>query len=208
MIHAEQAKADRRVQRTRKLIREAFIALTIEKGFAAVTVRDITEHAEVNRATFYRHYLDKFDLLDQYAEEVYQLLDTPDVAPAPTSAGQSSAGAEHLPAGMVQMFEHVRAHAQFYRVMLGKNGDPGFAEKIQHYIEKRLRQSLPDTQLGQPFAELYLGYVASGSIGVIRWWLEHERPYSPAEMAALALRLSTADRGAVLGHESAFQAKG
>lgn len=204
MTHSEQANADRRVQRTRKLIQEALLELTVQKGFAAVTVRDITTYAGVNRATFYRHYQDKFDLLDQYAQEVYQLLDTLDEAKA--SADHKSAGSEKLPTGMVKMFEHIRAHAKFYRVMLGKNGDPGFGGKIQRYIQKRIRQSLPVALHTQPLAELYLSYVSSGSVGALLWWLEHDIPYSPAEMAAVSIRLSAADLGAVLGQDSHFQA--
>jgi AcrR family transcriptional regulator len=60
---AQDQTEDLRVRRTRKTLQEALIALTIEKGFAAVTVRDITERAMVNRSTFYRHYLDKYELL-------------------------------------------------------------------------------------------------------------------------------------------------
>jgi AcrR family transcriptional regulator len=200
VTHSDQAHADRRVQRTRKLLQDAFIEMTIRKGFAAVTVRDITEHAGVNRATFYHHYQDKFDLLDQYAQEVYQLLETPDEPPTSTLADRESANTDsaRLPAGMVRLFEHIRTHAVFYRVMLGKNGDPGFGGKIQRYIEKRLRQSLPHALLGQPLTELYLNYVSSGSVGVVLWWLEHEDTYSPATMAAVAMRLSAADRRAVL----------
>ena len=191
MTHSEMASQDRRVQRTRKLLQEALIELTIQKGFAAVTVRDITEYAQVNRATFYRHYQDKFDLLDQYAQEVYQLLDAPIEAVAPL---------RDETAGLVKMFEHIRAHAKFYRVMLGKNGDLAFARKIQHYVEKRLSQSLPDALLHEkPLAELFLSYVSSASVGVVLWWVEHEMPCSPTEMATVCLRLSAADLGAVLG---------
>ena len=50
---------DLRVRRTRKLLQQALIEGTVEKGFAALTVRDITGRAMVNRSTFYRHYLDK-----------------------------------------------------------------------------------------------------------------------------------------------------
>jgi AcrR family transcriptional regulator len=198
VTHSKQARQDRRVQRTRKLLQEALIELTIRKGFAAVTVSDITEYAEVNRATFYRHYQDKFDLLDQYAQEVYQLLDATAEAESPT--GNEAGGSEQPTAGLVKMFEHIRAYAKFYRVMLGKNGDPAFARKIHQYVEKRLRQSLPDALLREkPQVELYLSYVSSASVGVVLWWLEHEVPYSPAEIAAVCVRLSAADLGAVLG---------
>src|SRR5258708_1039661 len=66
-------KEDLRVQRTRKLLQQALIELTVEMGFAAVTVRDITRRAMVNRSTFYRHYLDKYDLLNQYMADVQAL---------------------------------------------------------------------------------------------------------------------------------------
>ena len=89
------SKDDLRVQRTRKLIQNALIDLTIAKGFAAVTVRDITSYAKINRATFYRHYLDKFDLVDQYAQDVYHLLDEPN------EAGSSAEG-------LTRLFEHIQ----------------------------------------------------------------------------------------------------
>ncbi|MBA3872687.1 MAG: TetR family transcriptional regulator, partial [Anaerolineae bacterium] len=57
---------DVRIQRTRQLLQQALIDLTVEMGFAPITVRDITQRARVNRSTFYRYYLDKYDLLNQY----------------------------------------------------------------------------------------------------------------------------------------------
>lgn len=53
---------DLRIRRTRKLLMQALIKLTVEKGFAAITVQDIANRAMVNRATFYRHYLDMPEL--------------------------------------------------------------------------------------------------------------------------------------------------
>ena len=73
MAQNKQPIEDLRVRRTRKLITQALIELTIEKGFAALTVQDIADRAMVNRATFYRHYLDKHDLLDKYMQEVHEL---------------------------------------------------------------------------------------------------------------------------------------
>ncbi len=58
----EREKLDPRVKRTRNLIFRAFSELLAEKGFQAVTVRDIAERAEINRATFYAHFTDKYDL--------------------------------------------------------------------------------------------------------------------------------------------------
>jgi len=56
-------KNDPRILRTRQLIVDAFISLTSEKDFNQITVRDIAEKATINRATFYAHFEDKFELL-------------------------------------------------------------------------------------------------------------------------------------------------
>ncbi|GHO42137.1 TetR/AcrR family transcriptional regulator [Ktedonospora formicarum] len=55
---------DPRVKRTRQLLQQSFLELLQEKGFASVTIQDITERATINRATFYAHYTDKYMLLD------------------------------------------------------------------------------------------------------------------------------------------------
>ncbi len=65
-------KIDPRVKRTRALIETAFGALLAEKGFSAITVQDITERAEINRATFYAHFTDKFALLESYIQKVFR----------------------------------------------------------------------------------------------------------------------------------------
>lgn len=54
---------DRRVRRTRAALRKALVELVLDKGFQAVTVEEITERADIGRATFYAHYRDKEDLL-------------------------------------------------------------------------------------------------------------------------------------------------
>jgi AcrR family transcriptional regulator len=66
--------ADRRVQRTRQALRQAFIEVVREKGFAATSIQDITERANLNRGTFYLHFTDKYMLLDAFLREDFQHL--------------------------------------------------------------------------------------------------------------------------------------
>ena len=68
----ETEKLDPRVRRTRQLLEQAFIDLIQEKGFQAISVQDITEHAGVNRATFYAHFQDKYALLDNFIREGFR----------------------------------------------------------------------------------------------------------------------------------------
>jgi AcrR family transcriptional regulator len=67
-----QEKLDPRVKRTRSLIEQAFMELLDEKDFQSITVNDITERAEVNRATFYAHFTDKYALLGHVIRQSFR----------------------------------------------------------------------------------------------------------------------------------------
>ncbi|WP_339296986.1 TetR/AcrR family transcriptional regulator [Paenibacillus sp. FSL R5-0623] len=60
----QNTKVDPRIIRTRKLLMDAFTKLTQKKGFKDITIKDITDEANINRATFYSHFQDKYDLID------------------------------------------------------------------------------------------------------------------------------------------------
>ncbi len=65
-------KLDPRVKRTRHLLEQAFFEVASEKGFQSVSVQDITEKAGVNRATFYDHFTDKYELLDYSVRQSFR----------------------------------------------------------------------------------------------------------------------------------------
>src|SRR5437868_4937351 len=69
-----EVKVDRRKQRTRRMLREALISVILEKGYDAVTIQDITERADLRRATFYLHYKDKDELLMTVLQETFDEL--------------------------------------------------------------------------------------------------------------------------------------
>ena len=64
-----QSKTDPRILRTRKLIMDSFIELSSKKEFKAITVKDISTEAMINRATFYYHFEDIYDLLEKVLSE-------------------------------------------------------------------------------------------------------------------------------------------
>jgi len=67
----EEAKLDPRVKRTRSLILRSFEGLLAEKGFESISVQDVTDKAEINRATFYAHFADKYALLDYSISQMF-----------------------------------------------------------------------------------------------------------------------------------------
>ena len=68
----EEEKLDPRVKRTRRLILQAFGDLLAEKSFDAVSVQDVTDRAQINRATFYAHFQDKYELLDYWVSQMFR----------------------------------------------------------------------------------------------------------------------------------------
>ena len=67
----EEEKLDPRVKRTRGLILQAFAGLLAERNFESISVQDVTDKAEINRATFYAHFPDKYALLDYFISQMF-----------------------------------------------------------------------------------------------------------------------------------------
>lgn len=174
---------DLRVRRTRKMLQEALIELTVEKGFAAVTVRDITERAMVNRSTFYRHYVDKYDLLEQYMTSLGEMVG--DAAVAAEKASPTTS--EKVPSGLLVLVKHVQEYADFYRIMLGQNGDPLFTLRFRKMSEDRFRYVFAllggETDPNAPPIDMKLHYISCAAVGAILWWLENDQPCAPEQLA-------------------------
>lgn len=67
---------DRRVKRTKKLLRDSLFTLLQEKSINEITVTELTEVADINRATFYFYYTDIFDMLDQIQNDAYEIFES------------------------------------------------------------------------------------------------------------------------------------
>jgi AcrR family transcriptional regulator len=188
---------DLRIRRTRKLLLQSLIELTVEKGFGAITVRDITERAMVNRSTFYRHYLDKYDLLNQYFEELQAQIS--EAAQLAESASQTSS--EKVPSGLLVLVRHVQEYADFYRVMLGQNGDQLFTQRFRQMAETRYRVLFArfgaGTDPNAPPIDMKLNYISCASIGAFLWWLENAQPCTPEQLATWLGQLSLTSAGFV-----------
>jgi AcrR family transcriptional regulator len=72
-LNKHEEKLDPRVRRTRGLILQSFSDLLASKSFDSISVQDVTEKAQINRATFYKHYVDKYALLDEWVQQQFRL---------------------------------------------------------------------------------------------------------------------------------------
>jgi AcrR family transcriptional regulator len=193
---SHEAPTDLRIRRTHHFLQEAMIELISEKGFEAITVGDITERAMINRATFYRHYQDKYDLVAKIFEETADYL-VEHMKPFHKDSGQM--GTENPPEIWVQVFEHVAEYARLYRALLGKNGSSWFAARVREHIiklvlenERRWKQPVEPRQQINPAMpqELPVVQLSHVLIGTIVWWLESEKSYTPRQMATWFCRFA------------------
>ena len=191
-------KMDRRAVRTRRALREALIALILEKGYEAITVQEITDRADLNRGTLYLHYRDKQDLLLSSINDVYDELLAQFTPISPQNLSMEIP--EHH---LTIVFRHVAANANYYRVMLGEHGVPAFITRLRHLISQvsldrleALRKLVP----ARPFpSELVAGFSGGAVIGVIEWWLENDMPMTPEELARYTLQLTVSGLYPTLG---------
>src|SRR4029453_6969780 len=104
------ARTDRRVRRTRELLRRALLSLVQEQGYERITVQDILDRADVGRSTFYAHYRDKDDLLLSGFEDIRAALATE------REEAEHGAGAKReLLQPLLIVFRHVEAHRHFWQ---------------------------------------------------------------------------------------------
>lgn len=180
---------DLRVRRTRKLLTQALIEGTMEKGFAALTVRDITRRAMVNRSTFYHHYLDKYDLLEQHLNEIYEVLEEGEFI------------GEGRPEGIIDeeiigLFKQIQQFPDFYRVMLGPQADAFLSQRFRQQTQQRVlayfHQTFPEAASDPDTLPLDLKFttIASAGCSALGWWLEQERPSPPEQFAHWLQQLS------------------
>jgi AcrR family transcriptional regulator len=171
----KEKRPDLRIQRTRHFIKEAFLDLLAEKEYDAITIQAVTEHAMVNRATFYLHYVDKQDLLNQCIEDVLQELETFQKSHQP-----------HMQ-NVIYLFDHVAQHAHFYTIMLADLHLPIFIARLSAILHESFSQALvqfqPDEEQFRASKEVLISYLTGAHLSVLIWWLNHEMAYTSQHMA-------------------------
>ncbi len=125
-------RIDPRVQRTRKLLEQAFIEVLNEKGFQDMTIQDITDRATVNRATFYAHFEDKYDLLDSFIRRQVSEVLASNVPPAPAFT------LERLQQIVVTMLEFLLPIHQHCSPTDRQQMTPMLASAVQEELQKYL----------------------------------------------------------------------
>ena len=189
-------KEDRRAQRTRRLLHQAVISLMKEKRYNSITVQDIIDRADVGRSTFYAHYQDKEDLVNNNLEEMMEELSQP-------LTGLNLDSQQIIPG--LALFEHIQENRHVFEAMGGGQGLDMLLEKGLFYWEKRveaqLQSLLTEGQTPEVPISLLADYVSGAFMTFIKWWLDNRLPCSAKRMDEMFQQLVMPGVRVALGRE-------
>jgi AcrR family transcriptional regulator len=169
---------DPRVRRTRRLLREALVALILKKDFASISIKEITERAEVAYITFYRHYesLDQLlmEVLDEGLGELMTRIET--------LAKQSDTS--NLETEGMLIFEYVGQKADLFHILFKSQSVTRVRKKVLRNIAVTFQKScVPLARSNNPVTvNILSNHIATSLLALIEWWLDNKMIPSPAEM--------------------------
>jgi len=182
-------KVDRRIQRTKKALREAVLELVVEIGYEKLTIEKITEQANLGRTTFYLHYADKNELLlDSLQAQINAIFE--EIYSAENIEKWISDGED--PRKLV--FIHAAENPKLYKLIFTSQISGTVFHQFRNHISatfEGIARAIQDRddltpQIPNP---VVTNYVSGALIGLIGWWLENDMPYSPEEIYQMYHRL-------------------
>ena len=191
-------KTDRRIQRTRLALRTALLDLLKQKKYDEISLEEITERANVGRATFYLHYKDKEDLLleefsEMANERAQTLSEIPFSAWFPADDSPESKSQKHIsPRPLLMVFQHVKEHSDLYYILLKSSKSSRNVERIRKisteaivkFVETKLATD-PIPILFKVPIEFFAAYFSGALMSTVDWWLEEGMHFTPEELTVM-----------------------
>jgi len=171
-------KEDLRIRRTRKLILDALTALLDERSFESITVSEICERALVHRATFYKHFEDKYDVLHHIFERVRDELN------ARITQGDSFESRRRL---LLRSIEYAASHRTLSSRLFVERQTESLTAMIRRQMAEEIEAQLKDTPIQGQESKAPLPimacFAAGGISALIGWWLENNMPIPADELS-------------------------
>ena len=181
----EEKGTDRRVRRTKARLRQAMTQLMLEKDLSSITVRELTDLADVNRGTFYAHYKDIYDMIEQVENEIFSELE--DLLDQHTSEIVQ----RDIAAVLQEVFQFVGRNQNLCRVFLTRQSADRFFQRLNQLIYRKCLEEWKELYhtADREAPRYVLEFVVSGTVGLIRAWATNGFPEPPEDVAELANRL-------------------
>ena len=175
---------DRRVKYTKKIIKDTFLELLANKDITKITVSEICSKADINRATFYRYYLDVFDLLEVIKKEFENALKE---AYSPSNEDENTV--LNFSKAMLKVFLD---NKELVKILFNTNNGLYFLNNILEiaYVKckEKWEKDLPN--LSQNDMEYASIFIFNGALGVVNFWVKNDFDKAIDEISAIIETLS------------------
>lgn len=187
---------DKRAKQTRRQLQTAFVELIQEKGFEGVSVKEIVTRAGVGRRTFYHHYQDKTQLLEEQIDILHEELKQ--ISLFPPELNMLTVGDVGVQVAN-NFFVFVAKRRRLFKALLAGNSN-GITRTRMHRTAVGVTLLFLEnagilTDSGIP-ADLVANMLAEMQIGLVSWWVKNDSAYPPELLAEIFVRIG--ERG-VLG---------
>ena len=167
-------------EQTRANLREAFWDLYARMPIEKISVRQITDRAGYNRATFYLYYHDVYELLEEIEDRLLTGLKR--LVNDRLMQGETLDFSQHM--GLI--LSMAQEYRGFFEVLIGEKGDPAFVSRFKEALAPLLeRFVLPSEGLGPQEARILLEFYLSGIVAAVSTWLSEEEPMSIDQLITL-----------------------
>ena len=194
-------KTDLRVIRTKKMIIEAFLSLVNQKGYEAITIQDIADHAMINRATFYAHFKDKPDLYDFVME--YAISNLSIVLDANQLNHSKIIHLKTIEKALTQIFTLIKEKQNFFVMLTEGSSSELFRKKISDMLSNMYEETFSKLKITENDIEVpvsfIIEYMTSIFIGTVHWWVTTDSDFEADHMARLVIKLVGNGHLTVLG---------
>lgn len=172
-------KLDRRKKYTRMVLKDGLMNLLKTKSISAITVKEVCGQADINRSTFYTHYKDQFDLLEQIEEEI--------IADLNAYLYEYDVEQKQETLQMIEkLLAYITTKYDICQTLLNENADHHFERRVMDVAREFLLQSGMNSEEMDADTFDYAGtFVISGSIYVIKQWLANNMDLPPKQIAQL-----------------------
>lgn len=175
-------KENRSIQRTQTLLKDGLTSLMKQKPIQKISVKELTDSVNLNRGTFYLHYKDIYDLMEQIESDLLQ-----EFQEINDTHKFSEMNGSPYPL-LVDLFRFLKKHAEFARILVIENRDQHFVDQLKHILLERCMTDWAQMfeNANQELYSFYSSYVLSGCIGILETWLRDGTVQSPEVMAKYA----------------------
>ncbi|MDR2480225.1 MAG: TetR family transcriptional regulator C-terminal domain-containing protein [Treponema sp.] len=177
-------KTNRKTQYTRKVLRDSLVELMRQKPVSKITIKELCQTADINRTTFYVHYRDQYDLLQQIEE------DTISYVAGMLDKYENKRSRREVIEMVEEMVGYIANNSNSIQVLLSENGDINFQKRLFNLLthQEQIIKYFNGKTIDEETREYYSIFFVNGAIGFMQHWLKKQMNIPVPQLARMLIK--------------------